>query len=262
MVRRVHYLHRFSGEVAAALCAASILTAGLSLVYGLGPLGLGCGLFVATATAFALTRAMNDTEQRRLTPADRVTLCRAFLTAAVTALVAGSFVAQVSTVPLVALAAAALALDAVDGRVARRTGTVHALGARFDMEVDALLILVLSAFVAADRGWWVLSIGVAHYVLLLARHHWPWLRVPLPPRHWCKVVAALQGIVLTVAASDLLTPGVTTLALAAAGALLAESFGREVWQLWQLRTAHDRHPGEVARASRTEPIAVDLGAHR
>ena len=42
-------------------------------------------------------------------------------------------------------------LDAVDGQVARRTGTVSALGARFDMEVDAFLILVLSVYVAPDR---------------------------------------------------------------------------------------------------------------
>ena len=43
----------------------------------------------------------------------------------------------------------ALALDGVDGQVARRTGTASELGARFDMEVDAFLILVLS--VAAGR---------------------------------------------------------------------------------------------------------------
>ena len=42
----------------------------------------------------------------------------------------------------------ALALDGVDGQVARRTGTVSALGARFDMEVDAFLVLVLSVHVA------------------------------------------------------------------------------------------------------------------
>ncbi len=34
----------------------------------------------------------------------------------------------------------------------------------------------------------------------------PWLRRPVPPRHWRKVVAAIQGIVLTVAAADVL-PG-------------------------------------------------------
>ena len=66
---------------------------------------------------------------------------------------------------LVLLASVALALDAVDGRVARRTGTVSALGGRFDMEVDAFLILVLSVQVARDHGLWVLVIGAARYLL-------------------------------------------------------------------------------------------------
>ena len=54
--------------------------------------------------------------------------------------------------PLVGLTAVALALDGVDGRVARRTETVTAVGARFDMEVDAFLILVLSVYVAAPAA--------------------------------------------------------------------------------------------------------------
>ncbi|GAA4940924.1 hypothetical protein GCM10023238_03240 [Streptomyces heliomycini] len=46
------------------------------------------------------------------------------------------------------LTAVALILDGVDGKVARRTGTSTPLGARFDMEVDAFLILVLSVYVS------------------------------------------------------------------------------------------------------------------
>ena len=43
-------------------------------------------------------------------------------------------------------------LDAVDGHVARRTGTATAFGARFDMEVDAFLIVVLSVVRRAARS--------------------------------------------------------------------------------------------------------------
>ena len=52
-------------------------------------------------------------------------------------------------------------LDLADGWVARRTGTATAVGARFDMEVDALLILVLSALVwrYGVTGPWVLPPG-------------------------------------------------------------------------------------------------------
>ncbi|MFD8079956.1 CDP-alcohol phosphatidyltransferase family protein [Streptomyces sp. NPDC059718] len=44
------------------------------------------------------------------------------------------------------LATLALLVDAVDGRVARRTGTTSPLGARFDMETDAFLIRVCCRF--------------------------------------------------------------------------------------------------------------------
>ena len=93
-------------------------------------------------------------------------------------------------------------LDAVDGQVARRTGTVSALGARFDMEVDAFLILVLSVYVAPAVGWWVLAIGAARYAARGAPSGCcRGCARPVPPRYWRKVVAAVQGIVLAVAAS-------------------------------------------------------------
>jgi hypothetical protein len=63
----------------------------------------------------------------------------------------------------------------------------------------------------------------------------PALRAASPPRYWCKVVAAVQGIVLTVAAAAVLPATVTEFARAAALALLAESFGRDTW--WLLRQA-------------------------
>jgi phosphatidylglycerophosphate synthase len=41
-----------------------------------------------------------------------------------------------------------LALDGLDGWLARRFGLASAYGARFDMEVDGFLILVLALLVA------------------------------------------------------------------------------------------------------------------
>ena len=121
---------------------------------------------------------------------------RAVLTVALAALVVRSFEHDVSVALVVALASVALATDALDGQVARRTGTVSRFGARFDMETDAALLLVLSTYVARDVGLWVLAIGLARYVFLAAKVPLPWLRGQAPPRPWCKVVAALQGIVL------------------------------------------------------------------
>ncbi len=136
---------------------------------------------------------------------------------------------------LVALTAVALVLDAVDGWVARRTETASTLGARFDMEVDAFLILVLSVYVARPTGTWVLAIGAARYVFVAAGWLLPWMRGSLPPRYWRKVVAATQGVVLAFAAADVLPRFATDAALAASLTLLAESFGRDVWWLWRHR---------------------------
>ena len=85
-----------------------------------------------------------------LTPASWVTLARATLAVGVAALAAASFSHDIPVALLVTLAAVALCLDLVDGWVARRTGTETELGARFDGEVDAFLILALSVYVAPD----------------------------------------------------------------------------------------------------------------
>jgi phosphatidylglycerophosphate synthase len=174
-------------------------------------------------------------DRTRFGPADRVTFARAVLTCAV----AGVAVAGVAVVGgvglLVGLATVALLLDAVDGWVARRTRTVSAFGARFDLEVDAFLIAVLSLHVAPNVGWWVAAIGAARYILLVAQQLLPWLRIELPPSRWRKGVAAYQGIALTVVASHVLPSGMAAAALAAGLVTLAISFGTEVRSLWQVR---------------------------
>ncbi len=174
---------------------------------------------------------MPTVHHRLRRPADAVTLVRAVL--AVVVAVIGP------TGPGLVLVAIALCLDWVDGQVARRTRTASAFGARFDMETDAFLIAVLSVYVASAHGWWVLGIGAARYLLWLAERVWPWLRRPVPPRHWRKVVAAVQGVTLAVVAADLVPDPVAEAALVVALALLAESFGRDVW--WLRRTRHAPH---------------------
>jgi phosphatidylglycerophosphate synthase len=164
----------------------------------------------------------------------------------VAALAADSLGHDEPVAALVALAAVALVLDFVDGRVARRTGTSSALGAWLDGEVDAFLILALSVEVAPAVGAWVLAIGAARYAFLAAGLVLDWMRAPLPPRQWRRVVAATQGITLTVVATGLLPATVARAAAVVALALLAESFGRDVWWLWRHRSEHvvpERDPG-------------------
>lgn len=216
----------------AAVLAVLAGTVGVSVPGGL--VGLGCAALAVGLLSYALVRC----NAKVLGPADLVTLLRAVLVGGVAALVADSFVHSIPVGVLTTLAVVALALDAVDGRVARRTGTASAVGARFDMEVDAVLVLLLSVYVARSLGLWVLAIGSVHYMLVVARWALPWLRGEMPPRYWCKVVAAVQGIVLTTVAAGVLPRIVAVLALVAVGALLIESFGRELWWLWRVhRTA-------------------------
>ncbi|MFO6451170.1 MULTISPECIES: CDP-alcohol phosphatidyltransferase family protein [unclassified Aeromicrobium] len=133
-----------------------------------------------------------------------------------------------------ALAGAALISDFVDGRVARGLGTVTPLGARLDQEADALLILVLSAVVAADLGAWVLGVGMAHYAFGALFRLVPPLRTPpARPRYWCKVVAASVGIVLAVVAAVPLPTAVATALVVGVALLLAESFLRETVDRWR-----------------------------
>jgi phosphatidylglycerophosphate synthase len=222
------------------LAAQVLLIAGLAVTAGLdgsglGPAGWAVGLASAGVMSLGLARGRSYWGTDRLGAADWVTLTRAALTVGVAALVADSFAESVPVALLVTLASIALALDAVDGQVARRTGTTSALGGQMDGEVDAFLILVLSVYVADFAGAWVLAIGAARYAFLAAGYALPWLREPLPARYWRKVVCAAQGVVLTIAAAQVLPSAVADAALGVALVLLAESFGRDVWWSWSHR---------------------------
>ena len=217
------------------LAGQALLLMALAATVGLGGagwlIGAACGMIVNVA----LARGVTYHRARRLGPAVWVTLARATLVVGVAALTADSFVRPVSLAALVTLAAVALALDWVDGQVARRTASESRLGAQLDGEVDAFLILALSVAVAPSAGVWVLAIGAARYAFLAAGWPFGWMRAPLPRRDWRKVVTAVQGIVLTIAVADVLPRALTRAGLAAALILLAESFGRDVWWLWRRR---------------------------
>ncbi|HEY2277784.1 MAG TPA: CDP-alcohol phosphatidyltransferase family protein, partial [Streptosporangiaceae bacterium] len=215
------------------MLATAVLLGAVSAAGGLGAVGWITGLVTGSAGAALLVTARMRSDWPAILPADWITLTRMMLIAGVTGLVAESFNRPVPVTALVTLAAVALALDAVDGQVARRTGTATPLGARFDGETDAFLILVLSVYVSQDYGAWVLAIGAARYVFLLAGWLVPWLRAPLAPRFWRKVVAAVQGIALTVAASGVTSRVVGMIAVAVALLLLAESFGHDVFWLYR-----------------------------
>ncbi|MGP4091862.1 CDP-alcohol phosphatidyltransferase family protein [Streptomyces sp. KR55] len=226
----------------------------LGTAIGMGPAGWLTGLAFAIATWAVLSRALHRSRLRSFGPANRVTLGRAILVGAVTALVADSFQSSPPVTLFVGLTAVALILDGVDGKVARRTGTSSALGARFDMEVDAFLILVLSVYVSMSLGPWVLLIGGMRYVFVAAARVLPWLNAPLPPSTARKTVAALQGVLLLLAAADLLPLLANAGVVAVALTLLVWSFGRDVLWLW--RTSRGRRDAACGAVEATGAVTL------
>jgi phosphatidylglycerophosphate synthase len=246
MVERVH-----SGP-AVGLLGQLILLFVLSETVGLGAVGWLVGTACGVVTAAGLSYGMTLSGRLALGAANRVTLLRATLVGGVAAMLSDALLGPTNLTVLVGLAAVALVLDGVDGWVARHTGTTSALGARFDMEVDAFLILALSVYVAQLVGPWVLVIGAARYAFWAAGRLAPWMATPLPLRYWRKPVAAIQGIVLTAAVAGLLPTGWTTVTIVIALLLLTESFGRDV--LWQWR----QH-GQPAPQTRVDTSGVLVG---
>ena len=136
-----------------------------------------------------------------------------------------------------AIAVLALGLDGVDGWLARRQHLTSAFGARFDMEVDSglSLVLALNALVAGSAGPVVLLLGLPRYAFAAAGLLFPWLARPLPDRFGRKVACVLQiGALIALQAPGL--PSVLTgPACIAAAVALAVSFGRDVHWLYRRR---------------------------
>jgi phosphatidylglycerophosphate synthase len=228
---------RVDRQLAVASAAQVALLAALSATVDLGLLGWLVGSAFAVGLGVLVAGAARRAGSTALGPADLVTLARSVLVGGVTAIVAEGLltgrVAPVAT--LVVLAAVALALDGVDGRVARRTRTVSAFGARFDMEVDSFLVLVLSVHAATSVGPWALAIGAMRYVYVAASWILPWLRGALPVRYSAKVVAASAGVNLVVVASGLLPHTLAVVLVLATLGAVTWSFGKSVVWLWRAR---------------------------
>ncbi len=236
------------GAVLLVAAVQGAVLVGLAVTASIGPAALAAGAAYGAAADLLVIRGLPGA--RGVGIANAVTWVRCAVAGGVVALVVEGLAAPPPVPVFLGCASVALAMDAVDGRIARRTGTVTAFGARFDMEVDASVVLVLSIAASAVVGPWVLLVGAARYLLLLAELLLPWLAAPTPPRRWRKAVAAAQGIVLTAVVGGLL-PLPASVALAAAAAVaLACSFGTQVW--WLTRQARRpvlaRIPGGV-RAS-------------
>jgi phosphatidylglycerophosphate synthase len=221
---------RRDSSVAAALsvvlCAALAGFAGSALVPSLAAVATVAGIAVVVAAGAAVTARAGGWSG----PADRVTLARTVLIGGCATCTVLILAGALSPRPwlLLVLLVPALALDAVDGPVARRTGTATPAGARFDMEMDAALLMILSVAAIASLGWWVLAIGGMRYAYVAAAQFRPQLARPLAFSQFRRQVAAVQGITLAAALSPVFSLPVARVAVALALVLLVISFGRDV----------------------------------
>lgn len=231
--------HARFGEGIPLRFALAVLS-GLVLIHALR-LGLLAGperAWLAVSGLFLLTSLAVARLMRRAYPHARlggcnvVTLMRVAMTCA---LVAPLLIGKAGGAYVALIAGVALALDGVDGWLARRSGLVSNFGARFDIETDAALALVLSlhVLVAGTVGPVVLLLGLMRYAFVVAGLFWGWLTAPLPPSLRRKAVCVLQIAALILLQLPFL-PG-TMPQLLAWGAVLALfwSFATDI--LWLSR---------------------------
>jgi phosphatidylglycerophosphate synthase len=241
-------LHRRPDESRLRASAVAILATGLALVVSVAfvareTLELSQRYPYSVATIFAIVALVTIGGVQahpfsKFGLANAVTTFRAAMVALVMAATAEPVVQELAFVAAMTSLAIA-ALDGADGWAARRTGMSSAFGARFDMEVDALLVLALSllAWRTGNAGPWIVSAGVMRYGFVAAGWVWSWLRHPLPPSRRRQAVCVVQVVGMSAA----LMPGLPATAAWAllAGALLflVYSFSVDIAWLWRRRTA-------------------------
>jgi len=201
------------------------------LVLGVGASReLSLGFLAAVAAALATQVAILAVLDRRegsgpLTPATVVTVLRGSAAVALAGfLLAGR--PALSWLPA-CLFGAAVALDAVDGALARATNSTSAFGAALDIETDALAVIVgvLVAVRAGQAPVVFLAVGLARYVFLAAAAIRRYRGSPvggLPPRTSRRVLGAVQMVALALVLAPI--PGETVshlLAVAVMGPVLA-----------------------------------------
>ncbi|WP_439124408.1 CDP-alcohol phosphatidyltransferase family protein [Marivita sp.] len=196
---------------------------------------------VTTAVSFYATSAtITSWFLKRDYPNDRLGLCNVVTLARlalVSALLVPLMAGEAPSWSFCAMAAFALSLDGIDGWAARRQGLVSEFGARFDVEVDSLLALVLALNAAfnAEIGAAVILLGLPRYVFALANFALPWMRRALPERFSRKVVCVVQLATLIAMQAPILPPLAAVVLLPLAAGALIWSFAIDTLYLWRSR---------------------------
>ncbi len=221
----------------AAVILLGLLAVALALAMPALSVAVAGATFAAGVGAFAVPLHRRH-PHHRLGTANVVTLVRMAIVALLLGLLLAGGVRADATAVVIVAGTLALALDGVDGFLARRQGTASSFGASFDMEVDAAFGLVLALLAMhGPAGAVALLLGLPRYLFAIAAVLLPWLHGPLPERYSRKVVCVVQLIALLALQLPFL-PTTAALALVAATALaLAWSFGVDVRVLWRRRVS-------------------------
>jgi len=220
-----------------ALYGAALLAA-LAAATAAGP-----GVALKAAAVFALGLALvlrglpAHAPHARFGTANRVTLLRLALVAWLAAGLGEGAGDEATAWRTIVIATVAALMDAVDGAFARAQGLASEFGARFDMETDALLVLVLSLLVAqsGQAGAWIVAAGLMRYLFVAAAQPWPWLAGPLPPSTRRKTVCVVQITGLIVCLGPIIPPAWAQAIAAATLAMLTASFAVDIGWLWRTR---------------------------
>jgi phosphatidylglycerophosphate synthase len=209
-------------------------------------LALGSTYPVKVATLFTAIAAAMLTSIGAAHPFHRFGLANHITTvrAMIVALLGGALLESAGAPIMAAATAASLAallLDGFDGWLARRTRLSSAFGARFDLETDALLILVLSlmAWRFGKAGAWVVWSGALRYAFLAAGALFPWMTRPLYPSRRRQTICVLQVTALIVVVSPFTAPPFSSAIALSSLALLGISFAIDtVWLFGRSQRLH------------------------
>ena len=228
-----------SSPLAEFAATSLALAAGLIILTALMP-GAGPGPAVAALLFFAVGAAVAGRALSRSYPHDHLGFCNAITLARLAltmALVAPLVAGAGASWAVFAVAVIALSLDGFDGWLARRQGYVSEFGARFDMEVDSVLALVLATSAAMTSGPGAIAIllGLPRYLFAVAGWALPWMRRDLPERFSRKLVCVVQLGALIALQAPILPDGLAVALVPLVALVLAWSFALDVTWLWRRR---------------------------
>ena len=233
-------------HIALGMLGVILVAQTISAEWGLPAQSLMQAVAVYTGiSVFVCIQLRNHMPQRNFGAANFLTLIRAVIVSLFAGIVGHSaLVPEMGAWLLVYVGTIALILDGIDGWIARRLRLHSLFGARFDLEVDAAFIFILSLLVwdSGKVGAWVLLGGAMRYLFVFAGCAIRALRQPLPPNRRRQIACVIQTATLLFSLSPDVQPIVASSANGVALTILIISFGRDVRLLLASERAAGIHP--------------------